>query len=732
MMNLRHHSFILAVISAFIAGPVLAGPRVDVVIGSKASELERFAASELAVQFQRLFEAEVNISDQVPVQTGPLILIGNPSTNPALQPLAATWPKLTDQGHLIRTVKLGNRTALVAGGGSPVATLWAVYELGHHFGIRYALYGDMYPGTLPELKLDGIDVTLEPALRTRTWRTINDFPIGPESWGLAEHESLIRQLAKLKYNRLMLAFYPWQAYVDFEFHGVRKETGLSWFGYQYPVDGDTAGRAVFRGAKLFENPDLAGKKTYAERVVAATRQARGVISAARKLGMSTGLAFSPLEFTREFASVLPGSKVLTGLERLTIGPGAKHNTRDKTLMDLVKAQIRAYLKTYPDVDAMYLSLPEFPEWGEQAEEAWKELDARSGLGKTTSLEKLTAAAKDRQITASGERGVQALRGNLTALEFFNRLLSDQELGVLPDGRRVKFIVADIDPALYPVLDKVLPAGTGTLNFVDYTARRVVENRELLRTVPVKSVPSSLILTLADDNVGVLPQMCHSSLKILIDELGANHWDGFSTRYWMIGDLDFSAYYLSRASFQPDLMPPQALREMLLPTLGESSAGRTLKAFEEVEQATTIIDQNDIGFSFPIPDMVMKHYASSAPIPEWWAKAQGLYHSASDEMYRVNTRARDGNREFSLYLARRFEFAAEYFTCLTAVRKAGIAKAKGDTETQMAELEKAVESLHTAISALSAVARSNSDRGVIAVLNEYGYRSLKKELESDSP
>lgn len=717
-------------LSLLLGGSLSAGPKVDVVVGAKAPELERFAASELAGQFKKLFEADVTVSEQVPAGAGPLILIGTPATNPALKPLSANWPKLTDQGHLVRSVKLGDRKVLVVGGGSPVATLWAAYELGHHFGIRYALFGDMYPGEAPpEFKLEGIDILLEPTLRIRTWRTINDFPIGPESWGLAEHEQVIRQLAKLKYNRLMLAFYPWQAYVDFEFKGVKKQTGIPWFGYQYPVDGDTAGRSVFKGAKHFENPDLAGKKTYAERVAAATEQARGVISTARKLGMSTGLSFSPLEFTREFQPVLPGSKVLTGLESLTIGPGAKQATGDATLMDLVKTQIRAYLKTYPDVDAVYLSLPEFPEWGEHAEAAWKELDTRIGKGQIPTLEKLTATAKGRRITASGERGIQALRGNLTALEFFNRLLADQDLGKLANGRTVKFIVTDVDPALYPILDKVLPPGTGAQNFVDYTARRVAENRELLKSVPAKSVPSTLILTLADDNVGILPQSTNSALKTLVDELRINGWDGFSTRYWIVGDLDTSAFFLSRVSFQPDLTPEQAIRDMLLPGLGESSVGRTLKALELVEKATTIIDQHDIGFSFPIPGMVMKHYTGD-PVPEWWGEVQNLYHQASDEMYRVNTRAREGNREFSLYMARRLEFAAEYMNCLSIVRKAGIAKAKGDAEGQAAELEKAVESLYTALNALAAVSRSNSDRGIIAVLNAYGYRPLKKELEGE--
>ena len=723
-------AFAVVFVTLFPARSAVAGPRVDVVVGTDAPELERFAARELTGQFQQLFDADVTIADKVPSEAAHLILLGSPATNPAVKSVMRGWPKLSNQGHALRSIQMGERRALIVVGGTPVATLWAVYELGHRFGIRYALFGDMFPATKPQLKLDGIDVVLEPALRVRTWRTINDFPIGPESWGLAEQERILRQLAKLKFNRVMLAVYPWQPFVDFEFKGVGKQTGRLWYGYRYPVDGDTAGRAAFHGAKVFENPDFSGKTSYAERVAAGTNLARGIISTAHQLGMSTALAFSPLEFPREFAAALPGARTLKGLEDLTIGPGAAQRTDDATLMALVKAQIRAYLATYPEIDALYLSLPEFPEWGEHAEEAWREINARTGSGKETSLEKLTAAARDRRLIASGERGVQSLRGNLAALEFFNRMLADKELTQLPGGRSAKIVIADIDPALFYLLDKVMPAGTGALHFVDYTARRVAENRALLKSVPAKAVPSSLILTLADDNVGVLPQMSYSSLKTLVDELCADGWEGFSTRYWIVGDLDFSAFFLSRASFNPALTPRQALDDLVTPALGEGTAERTMMAFDLIEQATTLIDQNDIGFSFPVPNMVMKNYAVNQPVPEWWGKAKEKYLAAMDEMYRVNTRSREGNRDFSLYLARRCEFGAEYLNCIEAVRKAGIARARGDKETQAAELEKAVESLHSALSALAAVSRSNSDRGVIAVLNEYGYRPLKKELEAE--
>src|SRR5439155_4019848 len=132
-------------------------------------------------------------------------------------------------------------------------------------GTRYPRAGDGGPADKPTLARDGRDTRREPTLRLRTWRTVNDGAIGPESWGLAEQKRFLGQLAKLKFNRVMMAFYPWQPFVHYEFKGVKKQTGLLWYGWRYRVDGDTPGRAAFRGAKEFENPDFAGKTTYEER-----------------------------------------------------------------------------------------------------------------------------------------------------------------------------------------------------------------------------------------------------------------------------------------------------------------------------------------------------------------------------------------------------------------------------------------------------------------------------------
>ena len=706
-----------------------AGPKITLVVSPQAPALEQTAASELADLLRRMYDAEVTTAGNLPGNDAAVIALGSPDTNPVLKPLAKVWPTLSEQGHLLKSVKLGSTPMLVVGGGSPVATLWGAYELGHQLGARYLLQGDVLPAEPVAFRTYGFNQTWEPSLKLRTWRTVNDFPIGPESWGLAEQQKFIRQLAKLKYNRLLISTYAWQPFVHFEFGGVAKQTSLLWFGYQYRVDGDTAGRGAFKGARFFENPDFVGKTSYDERFAAGKGLITGIIDSAHSLGMTVGLALSPLEFPKEFAAALPGAQSVHQLETLTIGPGPQQKPGDATLQGLAKAQIRGWLDTYPNLDALYLTLPEFPGWATHHAEAFRRLSERSKLPGSVTLDGLLAAARDRKTLASGDRGMAALQGNLTALDFLQTLLADESTLQLPQGKRAEVVLIDVDPALFPVLDKVLPPGARSLNFVDYTARRTVASRHLLQQIPAKSVPSSLILTLADDNVGVLPQSSVVALGELTRDLRQQGFEGFSTRYWMPGDLELSAYFLSRSSFDGQVTPRQALADLITPICGPGAVDPVQKMVDHIEAATALVEQNDIGFTFPIPGVVLKHYQSGDAVPEWWGAASTEYLNAMNEAYRANQRSKLEGRAFTLYMARRLDFAFNYFNSITALKKAGIAKRAGDQAEQATQLQSAVDAMLDALNAQAAVARSNSDRGVIAVLNEYGYRPLLKELQA---
>ena len=211
-----------------------AATQISIVIGGNAPALEKLAADRLAADFRALFAVEAAVRTSAPADAANTILLGSPPTNPAIPKSA--WPKLSDQGQVIRSTPAG----LVVGGGSPVATLWAASELAQRLGIRPLLHGDALPVAKPELKLGGFDVVLEPGLRIRAWSAFNGQPHGADAWPLADQQRLITQLAKLKFTHLIV---PAQLVA---FPAIA-------------VDGDTGGRAAFKGVKSFAAPAESGR-----------------------------------------------------------------------------------------------------------------------------------------------------------------------------------------------------------------------------------------------------------------------------------------------------------------------------------------------------------------------------------------------------------------------------------------------------------------------------------------
>jgi hypothetical protein len=502
-------------------------PPEVIIVSDSDDPIEQYAASELSSLLKTLFEAEVKVATVVPEAGGNVILLGSTAFNQGIINKQAA--SISDQGLILKSTKSG----LIIRGGSPVATLWAVYEFGHSFGMRYLPEGDYAPIDPPAFSLSGFDTALmEPAAKVRAWRAIDSGTAGQESWGLADYEKLLRQLAKLRFNQVDLVIHEGQPFRDFEKGG----DGELWDGRKFPVSGETAGRTVFDGAAVFENPDFAGKSTAEERSEAGLALMRGIRAAAKKLGMA--------------------------------------------------------------------------------------------------------------VTIERDR--------------------DDPKSKLP------------------------------------------------------------ILSLGQSKGGLLPKASSSALPGLLAKAAGG--DGYAVECWIPGELGPDLYFLSRASYQPDLSPEESLDSLVTPICGEGVADRLANGFAAIEASAALIEKEDPDFAVPAPDMVMKHYASGEAVPEWWAKAKEQYGTAVNEMYRGNTRARGGARPFILYHAKRYTFALHYLTAVEHARLAGIARKAKDGESWVENLELSVEAMHNALSIYADVARDNSDRGVIAVLNEYGYRPLLKELD----
>lgn len=331
----------------FITGSVEAVEFVQVIHGPEAAPLEKLAASELADILGRVFDdVEVRSGSVVARRAGTIFFVGNPDTNPGIARNNFEWPKVTDQG--IAIVSKNEQKLHVVGGGSPAATLWAAYEIGHRLGIRYLLRGDIDPLNKRPVDLSDIEFTIEPQVRQRGWETFGAGAHSFESWGLADHQRVIKQLAKMKFSHLILKIEPWHPFLQYDFDGITKTTGTFWHGRKYSLTGDVVGKKAFGGAKFFSHPTVANADSPAGRNAAQQRFLTSLIDSARSYGMSVSVQLRRSRFAPEFARVLKGSSSKPG-QLLSVSPAnLQKPARDAQL--LFSTGMKSCFETYPGVD----------------------------------------------------------------------------------------------------------------------------------------------------------------------------------------------------------------------------------------------------------------------------------------------------------------------------------------------------------------------------------------------
>ena len=427
---------------------------LQIVTGSNPDPIAAFAAAELARYARDLFGVAAAVNARPAAATASVWLDAGGS--------GLAVPDDPQSYTLRRFTRPAGGDHLLAAGGSPAATLWAVYELVRGWGVQFLLSGDLLPDAPGPLRLPADDRTCTPNLDTRCWRLINDFVCGPESWGLAENRRFIDQLAKHAFNEILLSLWPWQSFVHYEFGGVAKRTGCSWFDFRYPVDEHTVGRELFGGADEFENPDLAGIDDYHERHAAARRLATGIVEHASARGIGSSMSLSLLEYPREFLPVIPGARVARQLAEKTCVPGSDQAPDDPLLVDLARTKISAHLHTYPGVERLFLGFPEHREWLDRAEDAWRSLDDKYAISEVLTLEQALAAARRRtDVHGGSERQVSRVLGDIAMLRLIDCVLEDRSVLERP-GHAAPARILYGQPAeeLLPILPRIAPPGAG--------------------------------------------------------------------------------------------------------------------------------------------------------------------------------------------------------------------------------------------------------------------------------
>lgn len=255
---------------------------------------------------------------------------------------------------------------------------------------------------------------------------------------------------------------------------------------------------------------------------------------------------------------------------------------------------------------------------------------------------------------------------------------------------------------------------------------LLKRREIFSRFPTREVVGVLDLTLDDDNVGLLPQMTINSVHELVADLRGSKWAGFVARERFPGDHDWPLAYLARAAWDAGTTPSGVARDLLLAICGEGCAEGMMETWQRVEAATATFEGNDYGFTFPVPGMLMKHW-KAGPIPGYLGDARNHYEKALEAARGALAKSTPAGRGYLSFWVGRLEFAVGYVKTVEAVRRAATAEAATQRQEALKETEASLTFLRDALEAYVRVARNRTDLGAIAVVNEYGYRSLKTKI-----
>ena len=730
------------------------------VLSPNAPDLEKFAANELKEYLEKLYGIQARVVASLEAADQLFVVLGSPATNPAIEAVlsSAPWPEVSDQGIVLKRLSKQGRTILVIGGGSPAATLWAVYDFVQLCGVRFLLEKDVLPEKPAPFPPPTLDLVQEPELRFRSYRGINDLATSLVFYGMEDYRHLIDQLAKLKFNVLYVQTYPSQPFVHYEFRGQRKTTGVLHYGWKLPIHAQTIGRKHFRGMSELTNPDFEGARSYQERVVTAERLLHGIFAYAKSRGMQTGLMFWINQFTSEFNRRLPEwsdreyvpIEAIKGLRTARLGVSEfgvnpsffSYLTPGNPVMtELNRTIIRTHVRTYPEVDYYGIFQPELPKSGEEYLSIWKRLDKKYQLQPKFKLEQLIHSARTNTQPVGvrkGERPLHELKAAIAYAGVLDQLINEEKILDSTENPKATIVASTFSDEFYPVMAEIFPERVMLQVQMDYLSSLAAERTEMLSFAASTPMKVGVMATLADDNIGVLPQLPTPSLHRILKAMKRYKVHGFFGRNFLVTKLEAATAYLAQASWRSDLTPEAVYRDQVEQVCGRASVADMLEVYRLLEAVTLKSDRSAMGFLFPVPNLMRKHWLDDSGPVAAWDQLTADYRRAIPLLESALSKSRPQGKSYVEQLLGQLKSSAQYIGSVQQVRQARLAYLKAQRSREAKDpagyeegivesregLQRALSLLEAAIEDWARVVRDPSDLGALAVLNCYAFDYLK--------
>ena len=717
-----------------------------IVTGPKPARLVRYAAEELRRYAKQLFGKAPRLV-AAPPRAAAGIVITLDASAPSIR------PGLSDQGYVLRPVAADGRSMFQVAGGSPVATLWAVYDLVERWGVRYELHGDLFPDRRGAPSLPAQPMVCEPDLKLRAFRMYNVFANNPCRWPARDYGVLIDQLAKMRINGIHFVIRHQDPFVDLKFHGARQHLAGTNFGWRLPIRSDHPGYELFvrsgdAGRGEFANADLDGIDDYDKAHQAGKRYIRTVFRMAHSRGMKCILNMTFTDFAPVFRARLreltdsrhktPRREVV-GIKSGVFRESADVETdrcmsmKNPVFFDLMAAWIQAHIDCIPDADALCLGRPEFAGPPADGERAWKALDRKYGVSKVAKLEDLVAESR-RTAEGAADRAERELRSNVVTLYVLDQLMNERGFDLSNARKGAELIPGALSPELHCVLPLIFPRGTAYQAAMGYMPRYVASRMDTIGLDDPRAIRFAVTTSLEDDNIGLVPQLTGPAVHKIVEGMRANKADGFHTRQWQHSNLLPTLHYLCHASWQRGWTPRKAYEHLFGDLCGPEAVKHIQKAFRIIEEITEDLHKNVLCVSFPAPTWITGFWKSwpKSHTPDRLEGVARRYQRACEGLDRAVAASRPAGKEYLRSLERHARHTVFFCQAMAELARAYEAKQEaqqakkdkipggfGRASVRMAKrLERSAALMRQACETFAEGVRDRCDLGALATLNHY--------------
>lgn len=732
-------------------------PKLTLLTGPLLDPVEQRAVEQLQRYVRTLFGFTPTVSRRPP-GSGSIIALGTAGCDPAL----AGGARLGEQDYLVRR---RSPTRLDLCGGSPPAVLWAVYELIEHWGVTFLLQGDVLPepGAAGAFGLPRVDVVRRPAFEVRLSRILGDMLNTNACASLAEHEKLLDQLSKLRFNAVLGGMSEIDPFHHWSFRGVeRRRVGVT-YGLRHVIHERTIGRDVIGQTGRYTNPELVGAETFEEQMAAGRRLLRGIIEAAHRRGIKVISSLCLTEVPDEIAVHLPRWSKRYRIPKSSmrrpdvIRLGHQYdrcNHRFGHLMtplnpvyvELVETSLASFIEQYPGIDGYFLTQSEWPPGAGGIERCWRDLDRRHGLAPKFTYEKLIRQAKRQSVSGSRDRSLHEAQGAVVTIRLLDLILNEREVVSRKLPGHAKLYTSFIGQTLTPVLPHVFdPERIEFLGQLDYLPAHVAEQMDKLEFVRDTDFKFHLQLTVNDDNVGFLPQHSPAALHRTMRAMQRYGIAGYWFRLYETSPYETVIAHIARAAWDRSATPTGTTRWHIQRICGSRALDPMRRACRMLE--ATVPDVNRLmGVGFMLPHLLMRFWSSEGD-HETWQKLIDRYATIEPVLQRAVDASEPRGRRFAGDMLALVRFAGLYLRTAQLVRGAFLSREAAQAlkptprrpafdltaynahaDDAVRQLDEAVATLEQATRVWASKVRDAADRGSLVGLNVYGLDWLRGKAD----